>query len=721
MSDRFWKNLSCTFGWMSIAAFFILTTFSSSIEIKDLDLWLHLRMGYWIWHHGFIPNYDVLSCTIAGKPWINHEWLFQVLVYKIQNAYGFDGLIYMQTVVVAVTFLVLLFLGYSRERQWLTVFTLLLVLMVYQTRFTIRPDIFSLLFFVFYIYILSVQINKRWAVYALIILQILWTNMHGFFFFGPMLVGIGIISEFIKRRLPLPYEWNTVGRLNDVEYRTLKITFPLLLLACCVNPSTIQGAWYPISVFFRLAGDNKIFFSHIVELQKPITANTIFTDQHLWYKVLILMSALSFVFNRRKIDISGLLVWAIFVGFSLAAIRNMVFFAVAAYIVFMVNVLSISWENVVPIRFSSDKFKYITGILCKLGIMFWMLNFGLENSTNGYFDFDTYSRKSEYFGVSKRSYPYKAVNFLVREKIKGNFFNDFNSGAYMLGRTSPNIRVFIDGRTEVYGAKFFETYQRIWKDGNAKIFADFERKDNITGAFLNNARQDIPPKSLQMFHSFKNWSIVYLDDDGVIFLKQTPANKPIIDRFSVNIDQWKPRPMDLLRLGTKRVDPFPFTCRAYILEILGADEGAIQEAKEALRVGPDFSPAYNILGKIYSKRKDYRKAFENYRLAGLYAPGDQQARLGLAQSYENLKDYNDAISQYQRVLDNSPKDIQGYFGMARTYAEGGQDKKAVGMLLNAKKLGLEDKVDVQKIHDIINNKKIKQGVLQAPLLIKKVK
>jgi hypothetical protein len=69
----------------------------------------------------------------------------------------------------------------------------------------------------------------------------------------------------------------------------------------------------------------------------------------------------------------------------------------------------------------------------------------------GYYDFDKFERKMEYGGVSLRNYPYKAADFLVANKIKGNFFNDFNSGAYLLGRASPDIKVFIDGRTEVYG------------------------------------------------------------------------------------------------------------------------------------------------------------------------------------------------------------------------------------------------------------------------------
>lgn len=705
MSERFWQKLSMVLGWLSICVLFALITFSSSIEIKDLDLWLHLRMGQWISQHGFVPSYDVLSCTISGKPWVNHEWLFQVFIYQIYRAFGFDGLISMQSVVVAFTFLVLLFLGYSRERQWLTVFALLMVLMVYQTRFTIRPDIFSLLFFVLYIYILALHINKRVSLYALVVLQILWTNMHGFFFFGPLLVGVGILAEMIKRRLPMPYEWNTGGRLTDGEYGALKKMFPVLILASCVNPLTFQGAWYPLGVFFHLGGNNKIFFSHILELQRPIALANVASERYLQYKILIILSACSFVFNRRKIDISSFLVWAIFLGFSLAAVRNLVFFAIAAYLVFMVNVISLSWEAVVPLQFSSVRFKYITGIVFKFILIMWMVNYGMQMTLNGYFDFDTYNRKSEFFGVSKRVYPYKAVDFLLRNKIKANIFNDFNSGAYLIGRTYPNIKVFIDGRTEVYGASFFETYQKIWQDGNAKIFAQFERKDNITGAFLNDAHQEIPTPVLKMFHSFKNWSIVYFDDDAVIFLKQTPANKPIIDKFSVNLSQWKPAPMDLFKLATKRIDPFPFTSRAHILETLGYWQAALAECQEALRVSPDYAPAYKILGKVYHDRKDYHKAFEYFRLGAMFAGGDIPMRLDLAMAYENLKEYQGAIIQYRRVVEASPKNVSARFGLARVYALSGQERQALDALNQAQKMAPEDKVDVKKIHDIIDSKK----------------
>jgi tetratricopeptide (TPR) repeat protein len=178
--------------------------------------------------------------------------------------------------------------------------------------------------------------------------------------------------------------------------------------------------------------------------------------------------------------------------------------------------------------------------------------------------------------------------------------------------------------------------------------------------------------------------------------------------------------MDLLRLGTKNVEPFPFVSRAYILDTLGADEAALNELKASLCVEPAYAPAFTMMGKIYNDRKDYKKAFEYYRLGALYVPGDLEARTGLAQAYENLKDYAGAISQYQRVIDASPKNVQGYFGLARTYAEAGQYQKADDMITGAKKMGLEDKVDVQKIHDIINDHKKKQGVFKRPLSKQKV-
>ncbi len=713
MSDQFWQKLNYIFGVLTISIVFGLTAFMASLEVKDLDLWLHLKMGQYISEHHVVPAQDVLSCSIAGKPWVNHEWLFQVIVYKIWHWGGFDGLINMQVAVVLSTFLILLFLGYSKDRQFLTALFLLFVLLIYQSRFTIRPDIFSILFFVSFVWILAWFIDRRWSLWALVIIQVLWTNMHGFFFFGPLLVAIAWLSEFLKRHMSLPWEWNSIGRLSDEEYLRLKKFFPLLVLACCVNPLTFKGAWYPIGVLLGMGqGGSQIFFKHITELQKPITQATLWTTQYGSYKGLIIISAIGLILNRRKIDISTVFVWIVFLLFSLAAIRNMIFFAVASYLVFMANIATVKWQNVIPFRFSHTKFKYITGILCKVALVFWMLDNGTKIAANGYFDFDTYERKSEFWGVSLRSFPYHAVDFLVKNQIKGNFFNDFNSGAYLIGRCYPNIKVYMDGRTEEYGGAFFKQYQKIWHEGDKQIFLVDAAKFNITGAFLNNNNQSIPPKVLKMFYQFPDWKIVYFDYDAVIFLKNIPANKVWIDRFAIDMKKWQSKFMDLQRLGTKRVDPIPLTSRMHILRVFGLYDAALKEAQEALKVSPDDFESYKMLGDIYQIRKEYRRSFENFRIATVLRPYDIEVRMSLAESYENIKDYKGARYQYERVLEKDQNNFKGKLGLARSCALSGQEKKALDVLTHIQATSTEDKVDVKKIRDIIEkNKNSKKSAL----------
>ncbi|HNV24152.1 MAG TPA: hypothetical protein PKH98_04610, partial [Candidatus Omnitrophota bacterium] len=252
MSDRFWKKMSYVFSLLPIGALFGVLVSLANLEIRDLDLWLHLGMGKFITLHGFVPDYDILSSTIAGKMWINHEWLFQVIVYHLFNLFGPDGLLKMQMVLVVATVFFLLLIGYNKDRLAITNFFLVIVMLLYQQRFTIRPDLFSLLFFAIYIFVLALHLDKKWALPVLFIVQVLWTNIHGFFFFGPFFVLIGVFSEWLRRSVRLPYEWNDSGKLTDEEYVRLQIIFLVVSLACFFNPSGVQGVLYPLRVLFSL-------------------------------------------------------------------------------------------------------------------------------------------------------------------------------------------------------------------------------------------------------------------------------------------------------------------------------------------------------------------------------------------------------------------------------------------------------------------------------------
>ncbi|MBN1869481.1 MAG: tetratricopeptide repeat protein [Candidatus Omnitrophica bacterium] len=653
MSGWFYKKVSQYAGYLAIAALFGLTVFCANIEIKDVDLWLHLAVGKHIIQTLSIPRADFLSCTVANTPWIDHEWLFQTLVYSAYSHAGIEGLINLKVAVVVLTFVLLLFLGYSREQQLGPIIVLLLVLLVYQFRLTLRPDMFSLLFFVLYICLLGMNLDKRWSLWAAVLVQIIWTNMHGFFIFGPILVLTSLAAEWMKRRIVLPFEWNQIGRLSDEEYRRLRWMFLLVILSCLANPYFVQGAWYPVKVLFSIGG-SKIFFAHIQELQKPFTWGTILDWQlYFQYKLLIVVSFSSFVLNRRKVDVNALLIWFVFLLFSLCALRNIVFFAFTAYFAFLANFQYLTIEEFLPARWNNAKFQAIWSTALKAVVIIWIINYGHQLMFRGYYDFDKFERKSEFGGLSQRNFAHKAADFLVYNHIRGNFFNDFNSGAYLVGRASPDIKVFIDGRTEVYGAKFYKNHRKIW-EGDTALFEEAVNRYHLTGAFLNSVYVPAPEKFIRYLYDSEDWTLVYFDYDAAIFLRDIPENAPW-NRYRIDLAQWQTQGAELLKIGTFKVDPYRYVNRAYALYNMGFPQKAESEANEALRIEPYNAKSHKLLGKIYNERGEYARGFEYLRKAKLTEPDDIKIRYQMALALYHLGEIQKAEEQCQRVLSRSPK------------------------------------------------------------------
>ena len=57
----------------------------------DPDLGWHLRTGELILASGKIPTADPYSFTVAGAPWVEHEWLWQVAAAWIRAELGIMG------------------------------------------------------------------------------------------------------------------------------------------------------------------------------------------------------------------------------------------------------------------------------------------------------------------------------------------------------------------------------------------------------------------------------------------------------------------------------------------------------------------------------------------------------------------------------------------------------------------------------------------------------
>jgi len=719
MTDWFWNKINTIASVIAIIFLFGFLIFSANIEVKDTDLWLHLATGKYIVQNLEIPQVDILSATIAGKEWINHEWLFQVIVHTIYRWGGADGLISMQVVVVGVTFALLLFLGYRREHPVLPVFLLLLVLCVYQIRLTIRPDIFSLLFFTLYVQTLSQQLDQKKSLGILFVLQVLWTNIHGFFILGPLLVMINLGGEWCKRRIRLPFEWNQVARLDEGEYKRLKQILIGVVVACLFNPQTFKGAWYPISVLFSVSGDSQMFFQSIGELRKPILWKTLFSlDRYPAFKMLIVFSAGSFVWNRRKMDVGLFLFWLVFLLLALSAVRNIVLFAFAAYLVIIVN----SYALPIYLFGRQKMLARVCPIIFNMVIIFWITQHVKSMSYRGYYDFDKFERKSEYGGISLRNFPYKAADFLVDNKIQGKFFNDFNSGAYLLGRAFPNIKVFMDGRTELYGADYFRNYKKIWH-GDAKLFEEAVTQYGLTGAFLNSVYVPAPREFIHYLNEHEDWIPVYFDYDATIFLKDIPENRKWIDQYRINWEQWQPQEIDLLKIGLHRVSPYRNINRAWALYNMEFYQKAKKELLEFLRVEELNIMAHKLIGKIYIKEKNFSLALEHLRKAKLGNSGDLEVRYHLAESFYHLNDLSQAREQIQIIIERKPNNYKAILLSALIYIKENQYAQAFDLIgqIDDKKIKnydelfseiedlLRERGELEKAEEILKKRKSDDG------------
>ena len=526
--------------------------------------------------------------------------------------------------------------------------------------------------------------------------------MHGFFFFGPFFALIGIVSEVIKRRIPLPYEWNESGRLTDEEFGRLNLIFLLVSAACFINPQGVEGALYPVKVFFSLGGENQIFFNYIEELKTPFQPGAIMElGPFMHYKLMIVLSFITFVFNRRRIDISALFLWVIFLIFSLKAIRNLPYFAFAAYLVMITNMLNVSYENIVPIRFIHKKFEYITLIVFKFLIVLWVLNFMTTVAGRQYYDFDKYEFKSEFGGVSQRSFPLKGAQFLIDNNISGNFFNDFNSGAFLIGKVFPQIKVFIDGRTEVYGGAFFKNYKRIWDKGDSALFEEAVKKYNLSGVFLNSIKQFLKKPFITYLYDHPDWIMVYFDYDAVIFLKNTEANKNIIQKHAIDLSQWEVKELDLLRIGPDKVDPYHGYYRAYTLETLDFDNAAMQELDAVFKILPHFGSAHKLYGKIYGKQNNHKKAFQHFRLANILEPSEKENWYNLGLTYYKLGDYERARKIYEKTTYLWPNNAKALFWIAQLDALEKKYDRVLGNIQRAYQAEPRAQIDIMKIGDIV--------------------
>ena len=687
VKNKFWDIIEYTLGIIALVSLFLFIFVNMSLELHDPDIWLHLKTGEYIIQHKSIPKADIFSSTVLNKEWLNHSWLVQVIFYLVFHFGGTDNLIFLSAITVISAFLLLFFSVYHERRDLVfCVAVLLVTIFASKLRFNIRPENFSLLFFSFYIFILARHIQNKKLLYLLPLIQLFWVNCHGFFILGPLLVAIFILTDKLKKAVKLPWEWSRVELLDAITYRRILNVFWLICLASFLNPYGYKGALYPFLIMFNSISKLGIFYNHITELLPTwkLGFSYIFP-----YYVLATGSLLALCLNFKRINITYLLAWLIFLGMSFRVNRNIAFFNFMAFFITTDSLIKKFRElKLYWFKRLLGKVIYILRYSIIIAVIALTCKQGYSLLIKKYYIFEEDRFKSVLLGVGVRDFPSKAADYILKNDLPGNIFNLFNYGSYLIYRLSPQKKIFIDGRTELYGGDFFNDYEKILYVDKHTI-NDLFKKYNINTVLLSGNRAD-KADLIAYFFKEAGWVIVYLDGDSIIFLKNTPENKLLIEKLKWDFKKWQTKKADLEKIGTKRVFPEPYVNFAWMNNYLGLDDLAINEAKEALRILPSCADGYNILGRIYTKQKLYDQAFEVLRLTSVYDPWGTETLLGLGKLYTDTAKFKKAANVYRKLIKLRPYYAEGYYLLGQVYDKMNDLKSAINLTRKALKLTAYD-------------------------------
>jgi len=520
-NEKVWKII--IFIFLLIWIGFLL---ARKIDLSTADLGRHLKNGEWMVNSGFnfsernSPLYEnYYSYTYPSFPAINHHWGSGVIFYYIWKLFGFSGLslsfIFLNLVAFGLFFLIA-----TKESGFslAALFSFFLAPLMAE-RVEIRPEVFNVFFGAVYFFVLWMylreKISWKWLL-SLIPLQIIWVNLHVYFFLGLFLIGVFLVSEI---------GGIIFSRLTDLDFRgkmrKIKALFAILVLSTLgtlLNPAGLKGTLHPFEIYknygYTVLEEKSVWFLENYGIMNP--------NFFLIKSVLILMIIafiLLLIINRRKISVYYLLLAAFFGAIGWMALRN---FTLLGF--FALPILGYGFGSTFKQKGGEMNLVKENGVAILYIIVILLGLYG------NYQYVSAHARDS---GIGLRLDVEKAADFIKEEKITGPIFNNYDIGGYLIFNLPAGEKVFVDNRPEVYPNSFFSEVYKPMQD-NPAIFEKIDSEYNFNAVIFYP--HDITPWGQSFLENITNnesWVPVYKDEYAIILLKKNEANQSIIERYQI--------------------------------------------------------------------------------------------------------------------------------------------------------------------------------------------
>jgi len=487
--------------------------------LGDGDTGWHLRTGEWILAHGRVPDRDLFSFTRPGQPWFAWEWLWDVWFGWLHQHAGMAAVVLASSLVLALTF-ALLFRMARRSSDALVALALTLAAAAGSAgHWLARPHLFTMLFTVIFYSMLDGS-GERAAgacgvprrLWLLPPLMAVWTNLHGGFFVGILLIAAYAAGQFGV----LLGETGEAGRRQALRRGR---GYVLVAGACCAG-TLCNPYGYRLHAHIAAYLADGFYRGNIMEFQSL----NFQSGQARYFEILLAAGAAAAFLRLRRGRLVWPLLFAVWAHLALYSARNVEIFVLLAAAP-AAEMISEGLRRLPAMRLAGWLRRGLEGLasctrewnVCDAGPR-WHVTSAAAMLALAALLYAPRSPAACRAAYDPKTFPVAAAGRLEKAGLFGGVFTEDLWGGYLIYREYPRGRVFIDGRSDFYGPEFAGNYIKAMG-----AQAGWERYLSRYGVETVLLPPDTPLAGA--LRQSGGWHLIY--DDGVALIFRSARAAPL--------------------------------------------------------------------------------------------------------------------------------------------------------------------------------------------------
>ena len=452
--------------WLAAAVLFVLIAIAAVTPIRSYDYFWHLAAGRWIVEHRALPIHDPLAVASAKTPWINGEWLYEVIADGLHQFGGDQGMSVWNALLIAAIFTLGFRFAARDHDAGIAALAAAVAFAGASDLLGVRPAAVAALLVTVAIGLLGSRASIPWLAASYAAVTIIWINVHPSALIAPLLAALAMLID-VRRWL--------VAAASAA--------------ALLINPYGWRAVWAPISL------TSQIRSGEYVNAEWQTSPIEIFP---LLYATMVVVVLAFLMTPEKRRDAWRLAIFVVLAVLAWRYVRNQGLYFAALPLLLP------------PLRPMTRRASAIVAA-CALIPLGWAFHHDVHKP-----------------GVDAERFPLIAVGALKATRLPGNIYNVDQFGGLIEWTFYPERRALTDGRNELFREFIAEDAQarrdsRAWRALIEKYHVALAveeyspEKIDVTDVATGERRR--LPASLVRYRR-RDWALIAFDDAAMVFARR---------------------------------------------------------------------------------------------------------------------------------------------------------------------------------------------------------